>query len=232
MKRPTVIEAPVFVEEDVRCELDRILSSPEFRNAERLTRLLRHVVERTLEGAADRLKESLLGIEVFDRNDFDPRIDPIVRVEASRLRKRLEDFYRRSGCPSGIAIALPKGTYAASFERPARGDARESVLSTMPGRRLAVAPLGSACAGVANEVIHQALRSAAFDVAPWTVPAATEPQALQAAANSGSTSWYACSSTRATNTGAYSCGPRMCGAIPIWRRSAWHRPSTRQLLAS
>src|SRR5689334_3084176 len=103
-------------EQDIRSELSRILSSPEFRNAERLTRMLRHVVERTLDGATDSLKESILGLEVFDRSDFDPRLDPIVRVEASRLRKRLDDFYRRSGCPSGIAITLPKGTYSASFE--------------------------------------------------------------------------------------------------------------------
>ena len=81
-------------------ELSRIVASPEFRNAERLTRLLRYVVEHTLDGSTHRLKEVVLGGEVFDRRDFDPRVDPIVRVEASRLRKRLDDFYRRSGCPN------------------------------------------------------------------------------------------------------------------------------------
>lgn len=184
MRPPFLCEPPVFASEDVQAELGRILSSPEFRHAERLTRLLRHVVERTLEGATDRLKESLLGREVFDRSDFDPRVDPIVRVEASRLRKRLEDFYRRGGCPSGVAIGLPKGTYAASFERHTMRCAPMPASSSKLRRRLAVVALGSECTGVADQLIHQVVGCGGFDVVPWTSPPTTEAQALQTAVNS------------------------------------------------
>lgn len=177
-------EIAAEAETAIRSELDRILASPEFRNAERLTRLLRHVVERTLEGATDRLKESLLGREVFDRIDFDPRIDPIVRVEASRLRKRLDDFYRRSGCPAGIGISLPKGTYAASFDRQTLSSRRTPELKGESTRRLAVAPLGKECAEAANELIHHALQRFCFSVVPWTVACAVEAEAVRTAMGS------------------------------------------------
>ena len=73
----------------VAAELEKVLSSQGFANASQGSRLLRFVVERTLEGRADEIKESVLGVEVFGRPSFDPRTDPIARVEASRLRNRL-----------------------------------------------------------------------------------------------------------------------------------------------
>ena len=78
----------------VRAELDRILRSPGFTHSERMARFLRCVVERALAGRGEELKEYLIGVEVFDRKtDYDPRVDPIVRVEARRLRSKLEEFY-------------------------------------------------------------------------------------------------------------------------------------------
>ena len=74
---------------EVRAALEKILGGAGFRNSDRMRRFLRITVERTLDGAADQLKEFSLGHDVFDRGDqYDPRTDSIVRVEARRLRKK------------------------------------------------------------------------------------------------------------------------------------------------
>ncbi len=101
----------------VRAELDRVLASDGFVNSERLTRFLRFTVEKTLAGEADQLKEYLLGVEVFDRGAaFDPRMDPIVRVEARRLRAKLEEYYAGAGNASEVRIVCRKGSYIPVFE--------------------------------------------------------------------------------------------------------------------
>ena len=102
---------------DIKAELDRILASKGFATAGRLSRLLRYVVEKTLAGEADQLKEYAVGVEVFDRDDkYDPRLDSIVRVEAGRLRSRLDEYYNGEGAASPIRISLPRGGYVAQFE--------------------------------------------------------------------------------------------------------------------
>lgn len=107
--------------EQVRAQLERVLTSRGFTNAGRLSRLLRHVVERTLAGQADQLKEYSVGMEVFDRDDkYDPRIDSIVRVEAGRLRGRLDEYYAGDGAGDAVRISLPRGAYVALFEANAR----------------------------------------------------------------------------------------------------------------
>jgi TolB-like protein len=101
----------------VRAQLDRILASPGFVNADRLSRFLRFVVERTLAGDGDQLKEYLLGTEVFDRSaDYDPRLDSIVRVEARRLRSKLQEYYAGAGQGDPIVIGVDKGSYVARFD--------------------------------------------------------------------------------------------------------------------
>ena len=101
----------------VRAQLERILISPGFANADRLSRFLRFVVERTLDGEGDQLKEYRLGTEVFDRPpDYDPRLDSIVRVEARRLRSKLAEYYEGAGRPDPIVIRVDKGGYTAAFE--------------------------------------------------------------------------------------------------------------------
>jgi len=107
----------VLPEEQVRAALDRVLAAPEFVNAARLSRFLRFAVEKSLAGAGAELKEYLLGVEVFDRGqDFDPRMDPIVRVEARRLRAKLEEYYKGGGQSDPVRIVFRKGSYAPSFE--------------------------------------------------------------------------------------------------------------------
>jgi TolB-like protein len=103
--------------DDIRAQLERILASRGFANAGRLSRLLRHVVDKTLAGQADQLKEYSVGMEVFDRDEtYDPRIDSIVRVEAGRLRSRLDEYYNADGAADAIRISLPRGAYVAQFE--------------------------------------------------------------------------------------------------------------------
>jgi TolB-like protein len=102
--------------EAVREQVERVLSSELFSSAGRHSRLLRYLVERTLAGEGDRLKEYVLGTEVFDRSDsFDPRIDSIVRVEARRLRSRLDDYYRGPGAGDPVVITVPRGSYVPTF---------------------------------------------------------------------------------------------------------------------
>jgi len=95
-----------------RAQLDRILASEGFVKADRLCRFLRFTVEAKLNGSDDQIKEYLLGREVFDRNDdYDPRLDPIVRVEARRLRAKLDEYYAGPGIADPVRIEFPKGSY-------------------------------------------------------------------------------------------------------------------------
>ena len=100
----------------VRRELARLIDSPAFKDSDRLVRFLTFVVEETLQGRGARLKESVVGIEVFDRSpDYDPKEDPIVRVQARRLRAKLDAHYTTLGRPGDLRIELPKGGYAPQF---------------------------------------------------------------------------------------------------------------------
>ena len=102
---------------DVQAELERVLASKGFAGAERQRRMLRYIVEQTLAGRTDELKEYSVGVEVFDRDDkYDPRLDSIVRVEAGRLRSRLDEYYNGDGAAAPVRITLPRGGYVAQFE--------------------------------------------------------------------------------------------------------------------
>src|SRR5271165_1462567 len=104
--------------EEIKAELQRILSSPTFRNAPRHSEFLRFVVGKALAGEAENVKEYLIGMEVFHRrSDYDPATDPIVRAEARRLRARLAEYYGTLGELDQVRIALPKGTYVPAFYR-------------------------------------------------------------------------------------------------------------------
>jgi TolB-like protein len=103
---------------DLLAQLDRILSSPGFATAGRGSRFLRYVVEQTVAGNGENLKEFSLGVEVFDRGEsFDPRVDSIVRVEAGRLRSKLDEYYNGDGKLDAVRIGLPRGGYVPQFER-------------------------------------------------------------------------------------------------------------------
>jgi TolB-like protein len=100
----------------IREQLGRILASAQFSAAESARKLLRFLVEETLSGASNRLKEYTLATDVFGRDaSFDPRTNPAVRVEASRLRRRLEYYYLTLGRDDPVLIELPRGTYVPAF---------------------------------------------------------------------------------------------------------------------
>ena len=100
----------------VRAQLDRLLASVGFRYAERLSRFLKYVVEQQLAGNSGQLKESVLAVEIFDRPaSYDSRVDSVVRVEARRLREKLDRYYQDEGREDPVLITLPKGSYAPLF---------------------------------------------------------------------------------------------------------------------
>src|SRR5579871_2078410 len=116
-------------------QLNRILASKTFQPVERLKRFLNFVVQETLAGRGDHLKEYLVGIEVFAKEaSFDPRNDPIVRVQARRLRARLTRYYREEGQGDEILIDLPKGGYAPSFQRLHAAAPKRSVTAALVSR--------------------------------------------------------------------------------------------------
>jgi adenylate cyclase len=100
----------------VRDELHRVLSSSNFTTSDRNRRFLEYVIEETLAGRGARLKAYNIATTVFGRPDsFDPQLDPVVRMEAGRLRRALERFYLLEGNAVSVRIAMPKGGYMPEF---------------------------------------------------------------------------------------------------------------------
>lgn len=123
---------------EIKAELDRILSSRVFVHSHRIRRFLQFVVEECLLGQHHRLKEYLIGLEVFNRREaFDPRVDSIVRVEARRLRAKLEEYYLTEGREDELRILLRKGSYIPVFEY--RRDGSNSLGGFAPSHRRSIA---------------------------------------------------------------------------------------------
>ena len=116
----------------VEATLDRLVASSTFRRSQRHRRFLAHLVRAALAGEHERLKEVVIGIDVFGRSleRYDPRRDPIVRVEAGRVREKLARFYADEGAEEPFEIGIPIGSYVPTFSR------------RRPGARLA-RPVGS-----------------------------------------------------------------------------------------
>lgn len=107
--------APIQID-GIRDSLARITASPLFTRAEKQTNFLRYVVEKALAGESASIKEYDIGTAVYQRQaSYDPREDPIVRVEASRLRARIREYYTTTGKDDPIQIDLPKGGYVPVF---------------------------------------------------------------------------------------------------------------------
>src|SRR6202789_1086502 len=97
-------------------QLERIVDSKHFRNSKRYPSFLRFVVEQTLAGKTEELKERTLGTDVFGRrNDYDTNADPIVRVTAGEIRKRIAQYYQEPGHENELRIDLPLGSYVPHF---------------------------------------------------------------------------------------------------------------------
>lgn len=101
---------------DVRAALERVLAAPDFTTSLRLAAFLRYVVESTLAGRAEEIKGYTIAVEALGRPpSFDPQSDPIVRVEATRLRRALERYYATAGADDPLVIDIPKGGYVPRF---------------------------------------------------------------------------------------------------------------------
>lgn len=100
----------------VRQELDRVLSSEHFKSSVRICRFLRYVTEATLDGRAGELKETSIGVSVYDRDpSYDPKLDTVVRSDARRLRQKLDRYFEEHGQLDPVRISLPKGGYVPVF---------------------------------------------------------------------------------------------------------------------
>ncbi len=122
----------------IRAAVGRVLASPGFDVPDRAKRFLTYVVEETLAGRGERIKAYSIATEVFGRNsDFDAQVDPVVRIEAGRLRRALEHYYLTAGRDDEIVITIPKGGYLPIFE------IRRMSVSTAPPRSVEPEQLGT-----------------------------------------------------------------------------------------
>ncbi len=166
-------------EKTTRQQLEHVLASATFQQVDRLKRFLSFIVLEALSGRSDQLKEYTVGVQVFGKDEsFDPRTDPIVRVQARRLRARLDRYYRDEGGNDDLVIDLPKGGYAPVFkqrmhEAAARRPVSVSLMSRNTVAVLAFAdhtPAGDLayfCKGLRQEIIHRLARVKSLRVLAW-----------------------------------------------------------------
>jgi hypothetical protein len=102
----------VSLDEIPTVEIDRVLHSETFRSSEVLRRLFRFLADKSIAGESEQLKEYSIGIDALGKpTSFDPRHDAIVRLQASRLRQKLGEYYRTEGKNDPVVVALPKGSF-------------------------------------------------------------------------------------------------------------------------
>ncbi len=126
---------------DIGMQLRRILGTPCFATSTRSGRFLAYIVERTLAGEARLLKQYSIATEALGRGpEFDPDFDPLVRLEAGKLRRNLDSYYANQGAGDPVRISVPRGSYVPTFERvsPMRPDAGVAMLGTLAPTRLLV----------------------------------------------------------------------------------------------
>jgi TolB-like protein/Tfp pilus assembly protein PilF len=163
--RNTTIAVSKETDERLREQLRRILASKAFRQVDRLQSFLSFIVEEMLAARGDKLKEFLIGVEVFGKeSSFDPRMDPLVRVQARRLRTRLVRYYREEGQNDEIVIDLPKGGYEPVFQRREASAMKRTVSAALISRNTilvrpfdddsAARDLAYFCNGLKQEIIH------------------------------------------------------------------------------
>ena len=170
------MQASPISAESILEQLGKILSGSLFENAGRSRALLKFVVEQAVNNQGERLKEYTLGAEALGRGEsFDPRTDPIVRAEASRLRSRLDRYYATEGRADPVVILVPKGSYVPQFlDRSVveGGEQSQPPEGTPPGRTTRRAAItwfvvGASITAVAFMIFMRAPRQ---DVRPTDLP--------------------------------------------------------------
>jgi hypothetical protein len=117
----------------VQQQLEKLLATPLFNSSRRYPSFLRFVVTRVLAGQTDQLKERILGVEIFGRpTDYDTNTDPIVRVTAAEIRKRIEQYYQDPRHGQEIRLFLPSGSYAPQFSWPGHPSGASSTTMELP----------------------------------------------------------------------------------------------------
>ncbi len=110
-------KSPPPSDEEISRQLERVLSSPDFKASPRQIAFLKFVVNKTLAGSAGEIKDYTVATEVFGRGAaFDQSVDPVVSIQASLLRRALERYYLTGGKHDPIRINIPEGTYVPVFE--------------------------------------------------------------------------------------------------------------------
>lgn len=137
----------------VLAQLERVLESPHFRASKRCSHFLRYVIERASERRFDALKERTLGVEVFERDpNYDTNQDPIVRVTAGEVRKRLAQYYLEAGREDEIRIGMPSGSYLPEVQlaraRAEAGGRTPAVPARPPIRWARLMPVAAALIGL------------------------------------------------------------------------------------
>jgi hypothetical protein len=159
---------------ECQAELCRLLDNETFRHSDGLHRLLEYLGKKALNGGSAELKEYTIGIEAFDKSaDYDPQLDPAVRVLASKLRRKLEDYYLKEGASNPLRIELPKGHYSLKFSaRPEDAAPEKAVLiSQLRKWRWISAGLGACALILALVVVQSRLSLSQGQQAPpgpWT----------------------------------------------------------------
>jgi len=118
----------------VQQQLEKLLATPLFNSSKRYPSFLKFVVTRSLAGQTDQLKERILGVEIFGRAaDYDTNTDPIVRVTAAEIRKRIEQYYQDPKHSQEIRLYLPAGSYAPQYSWPGRPAGLPASAIAVPG---------------------------------------------------------------------------------------------------
>ena len=159
----------LFVEEEKRAAVDKILQSQVFRNTESLRRLLRFLAEKAITGEADQLKEYSVGIDAFGKPpSYDPRQDSAVRIQVGRLRQKLSEYYLNEGKEDPVIVELPKGGFRLQFE--SRAPTSPSDLEVVSSQIPAPAPQPAARPGK----LTMMLSGAVVLTLAWALWATTE----------------------------------------------------------
>ena len=174
---PTESVASDLSDSAVRAQLDSILASAVFSRSPQLRRFLSFIVERRLAGEGHRLKEAVLAHELYGKGtDFDAGNDPVVRVDARRLRDKLREFYEGRSDP--VVISLPKGSYVPMFE------ARSAPRAALPQTRR-FAPLTRTRLALAGLALVLMVATTVMALRPWLRPADSPTQLLPLASYPG-----------------------------------------------
>jgi adenylate cyclase len=165
---------PMPSDYEVARQIDRILASRLFSRSERLCRFVRFAANHALSCGPERLKEYLVGVEVFDRGpQYDPRIDPIVRVEARRLRAKLRAYYASTGRDDQLRIEFPKGSYSPVFrfrssQRINLNSAIDAVVAVSPFENLTNSMQNESFGeGLTEELVHHLAQVPGLQVAVY-----------------------------------------------------------------